>query len=189
MRSRLVRKVYAQPLGEPGKNSPVLLSEGIEVVHPQQLGVTAGDQEGQRRRGQRPVFQGVRRDVPGEVVDPEQGHVPGGRVGLGRGHADQQRTGQPGSGGHGDRVHLSQLDTGAGQCTFQGRRHGLQMGTRGDFGHHAAEAFHQQGEMLRVDVVVDIKQTIGASVGRCIRRSVHRSIRRSVNGRGSVVTA
>ena len=55
-----------------------------QIVHLQQLGVPAGNQQGQARRGQRAVLQGVRRDVTGQVVDPVERHVQRGGIGLGR---------------------------------------------------------------------------------------------------------
>ena len=74
--------------------------------HVEQAGVPAGDQQRQARR-QRAVLQGVDGDVRGEVVDPVQRHVPGRRVGLRRGHPDQQRPGQPGPGGDRDGVDVA----------------------------------------------------------------------------------
>ena len=79
-----------------------------QVVDEQQRRVPAGDQQRDRRLGQRAVLQGVHGDVRGEVVDAVHRLLGGQRVPLGGGHADQQRAGQPGPGGHRDRVDVGE---------------------------------------------------------------------------------
>ncbi len=121
-----------------------------QVGHVEQAGVAAGHQQGQARR-QRAVLQGVHRDVRGQVVHPVQRHLPGRGVGLGRGHPDQQRPGQPRAGGDRDRGHVRRPDPGRGQRAVHGRDHRLQVGPGGDLGDHAAEAgvlLHRGGDLV-----------------------------------------
>ena len=77
------------------------------VGHEQQRGVAAGDEQRQRRLGQRAVLDDVDGDVGGEVVDAVQRLAEGDGERLGRGDADQQRAGQPRAGRHRDRVEVA----------------------------------------------------------------------------------
>ena len=70
--------------------------------------MAAGHEHRDGRLGQRPVLEHVDGDVGGEVVDAVQRHVERQGVRLGRRHADQQRTGQAGTGRHRDRVQVGQ---------------------------------------------------------------------------------
>ena len=99
----------------------------------------AGDQQSHRGDGQRAVLQLVDGDVRGQVIDPVQRLAEPERVGLGRGHPDQQGAGQPGSGRDGHRVDLAGRDPGGGQRAVEGGEHRLQVGPAGHLGHHAAE--------------------------------------------------
>ena len=75
-----------------------------DVVDPEQAGVAAADQHRQARLRQRAVLELVDRDVGGEVVDAVDRLAETERQRLGGGHADQQRPGQSGAVGDGDRV-------------------------------------------------------------------------------------
>jgi hypothetical protein len=86
------------------------------------------------------VLQLVDGDVRRQVVDPIERLAQRQRVRLCRGHADQQRTGQAGPGGHGHRVDVVDRCTGIGQRPVHRRDHRLQMRTGGDLGDDAAEA-------------------------------------------------
>ena len=86
---------------------------------------------------QRAVVVHVGGEVPAEVVDRVERHLPGDRIGLGRGHSHQQGAGQPGPDGGRDDVRLGDARR------VQGAAHGgpqrLQVRARRDLGHHAAE--------------------------------------------------
>ena len=99
----------------------------------------ARDQQRQCRCRQHAVLEGVGGDVPGEVVHAVQRHVPGRRVGLGRGHPHQQRTGQPRAAGHGDGIDVAVAQPGIGERGADGGRHRLQVCTGGDLRHHSTE--------------------------------------------------
>ena len=66
--------------------------------------MAAADEQRQARLGQRPVLELVDGDVGGEVVDAVERLAEPERQRLGRGDADQQRAGEAGAAGHGDRV-------------------------------------------------------------------------------------
>ncbi len=82
---------------------------GSDVGHQQQRGMPARHQQGDRGNRQRAVLELVHRDVRGQVVDPVQRLAQRGRVGLRRGHPDQQGAGQARARCHRDRVHRGQL--------------------------------------------------------------------------------
>ena len=84
------------------------LDGGGDVLDAQQRGVAAADEQREARVGQRAVLELVDGDVGGEVVDAVQRLAEPDRQRLGRGHADEQRAGQAGAAGHGDRVDLVQ---------------------------------------------------------------------------------
>ena len=104
--------------------------------HVQQVGVAAGDQQADAFR-QRAVVVDVGGEVPAEVVDRVERHLPGDRIGLGRGHSHQQGACQPGPDGGRDDVRLG--DARRVQCAAHGGPQRLQMRPRRDLGHHAAE--------------------------------------------------
>ena len=79
-------------------------------------------------------------DVGGEVVDAVDRLAEADRQRLGRGDADEQRAGQAGAAGHGDRVDVVQPDAGGLAGPLDGRHHRLEVGPAGDLGHDAAEA-------------------------------------------------
>ena len=110
------------------------------LVHGEQAGVPAGDHEHDRRQRQGAVVEHVGVDVGDQVVDPQQGAVEGQRVGLGRRHPDQQRAGQAGADGDRDRVHVRQPGSAEGAGLLDRRVEQVDMGPRGDLGHHPAVA-------------------------------------------------
>ena len=79
-------------------------------------------------------------DVRGEMVDPVERHVPGGRVGLGRRDPDEQRPRQARPRGDGHGVDVARADPGRRQRPVHGRDHRLQVRPGGHLGDHAAEA-------------------------------------------------
>ena len=99
----------------------------------------ARHQQGQARVGQRAVLELVDRDVGGEVVHAVQGLAQPDRQRLRGGDADEQRTGQPGPGGHGERVDVAGADPGGLAGSLDRGHHRLQVRPRGDLGHHPAE--------------------------------------------------
>ena len=96
----------------------------------------AGDQQPDALR-QRAVLVDVGGQVPAEMVDRVERHLPRGRVRLGRSHPDQQGTGQPGPDGGRDDVGL--VDARRVQGAAHRRAQRLQVRARRDLGHHAAE--------------------------------------------------
>jgi hypothetical protein len=66
--------------------------------------------------------------------------VEGEGVGLGRRHPDQQRPGQAGADGDRDRVDVGEADPAEGAGLLDGRVEQVDMGPRGDLGHHPAVA-------------------------------------------------
>ena len=111
-----------------------------DVLDPQQAGVAAADQHRQARLGQRAVLELVDRDVGGQVVDAVDRLAEPDRERLGRGDADQQRTGQARTAGHRDRVDVVRADAGGLAGPLDRRHHRLEVGPAGDLGHDAAEA-------------------------------------------------
>jgi hypothetical protein len=91
------------------------------------------------RVGQRAVLELVDRDVRGEVVDAVQRFAEGQRERLRRRDPDQQRAGEPGPGGHRNRVHVVQRHARGVAGTLQRGDHRLEMGPRGHLGHDPAE--------------------------------------------------
>ena len=93
-------------------------------------------------------------DVPSQVVDRVERHLPGGGVGLGRGGTNHERAGEAWPDGHGDGVRAL-ADAGlllqaAHRCPHGGL-HGLQVGAAGDLRDHATEAgvlFHGAGDLV-----------------------------------------
>jgi hypothetical protein len=63
----------------------------------------------------------------------------GQRVPLGRRHADEERAGQPRTGGDRDRVDVGQRHPGLGQRAVHRRHDRLQVRAAGHLGHHATE--------------------------------------------------
>ena len=112
---------------------------GGDLLHQQQRGVAAGDEQGDARLGQRAVLQQVDGDVTHQVVDPVQRLVERVRERLGGGEPDHQRPHQPGPTGDGDAVQFGQIDVGLGEGTFQGGSDGLQVRSAGHLRHHPAE--------------------------------------------------
>ena len=108
------------------------------VFHVQQRGVAAGDDQRQRVLGERAELQLSDGDVPDHMVDAVDRLVrsPGQR--LGAGHAHGQATGQSGTGGHGDGVHIRQRHVRVGERLGHAWHEGLGVRTGGDFGDHAA---------------------------------------------------
>ena len=100
----------------------------------------ARDHEHHRRQRQGPVVEDVGVDVGDQVVDPDQGPVEGERVGLGRRHPDQQRPGQAGADGDRDRVDVAQAGPAQRAGLLDGRVEQVDVGPRGDLGHHPAVA-------------------------------------------------
>ena len=99
------------------------------------------------------------RDVPAQVVDRVERHLPGGGVGLGRGGTNHERAGQPRSNGHRDGIralaNAGLLLQAAHRCPHGGL-HGLQVGAAGDLRDHATEAgmlLHGTGDL--VDELLD----------------------------------
>ncbi len=86
------------------------------------------------------MFQGVHRNVPGQVVDPVEGQIEGHGQGLRRADPDQKRPSQARSAGHRDCVEVARGDAGGVQGPAQGGDHRLQVGPGGDLGDHPAEA-------------------------------------------------
>jgi len=76
--------------------------------------------------------------VPAEVVDREERHLPCDRVRLGRGDAHQQGACQPRTDGGRDDIRLG--DARRVQRAAHGRPKCLEVCTRGDLGHHTAES-------------------------------------------------
>ena len=141
------------------------LDRGGHVAHPQQRGVPAGDQQRQAGVGQRAVLELVDGDVGGEVVHAVQRLAQPQRQRLGRGDADQQRPGQPGPGGDGERVDVVEGDPGGLAGPLDGGHHRLEVGARRDLGYDAAEPrvlLHRGG---------DRRRPAGCGRGRCPRRS------------------
>src|SRR5699024_7048904 len=85
-----------------------------DIADAQDLRVPAGDEQGDGRRGQPVDVFGheVDGDVGGQMVDPVQRSVEGGGESFGRSHSDHERSGQTGTGGHGDGIDIGQLHLG-----------------------------------------------------------------------------
>ena len=96
-----------------------------------QMGVAAADHEGKQRHLQHslllPGLHQHRVDVPLEVIDGDQRLVEAERQGLGVGDSYEQRAGQPGSFGHGDRVQIGELDARLAQRGPHDRHNVLQV--------------------------------------------------------------
>ena len=112
---------------------------GGHVLDPQQAGVAAADQHRQHRLRQRTVLELVDGDVRGEVVDAVERLAEPDRERLGGRDTDEQRAGQAGSAGDGDRVDVVRRDAGRLAGPLDGRDHRLEVRPAGDLGHDAAE--------------------------------------------------
>ena len=93
----------------------------------------------QARLRQRTVLELVDRDVGGQVVDAVDRLAEPERERLGAGDSHQQRTGEAGTAGDGDRVDVAQRDAGRLGRPLDRRDHRLEVRTAGHLGHHAAE--------------------------------------------------
>ncbi len=96
-------------------------------------------------------------NMTAEVVDAVEGHAPGCGVRLGCRCPHQQRASQSRSHGRGDGVGL--VDTGLVERGTHDLRHGLEVRTRGDLGHDAAEAgvlLHGRGDLVGADIHVPV---------------------------------
>ena len=116
--------------------------------------MSAGDEQGDGRGGQPVDVFGheVDGDVGGQMVDPVQRSVEGGGESFGRSHSDHERSGQTGTGGHGDGIDIGQLHLGGLTGRGDGRADGLHMSAGGDLGHDSAEAHvlvHRRGHRVR----------------------------------------
>ncbi len=125
---------------------------GGDVVDEQDLGVAAADQHRRHAPVEATVLELVDGDVGGEVVDAVERLVVCEGERLGGGDADQQRAGQAGAAGHGDRVDVLDAYAGLGVGLLERRDHRLEVGAAGDLGHDAAEPYvllHARRERMR----------------------------------------
>ena len=113
-----------------------LVDRFAQRPHVQQVGVPAGHQQPNALR-QRAVVVDVGGEMPAEVVDRIERHLPGAGIRLGGGDTHQQGAGQPRSDGGGDDVGLG--DARRVQRAAHGGAQRLQVRARRDLGHHAAE--------------------------------------------------
>ncbi len=113
---------------------------GGHILDAQDRRVPAGGQQRHTFTWQRPVLQLVDGHVRGQVVDAVQRLVQSQGKGFGCGNSHNQRAGQTGTGGDGDRVEVAQLDPSLVQPPAQGRDHRLDMSPAGNFGDDPAEA-------------------------------------------------
>ena len=112
---------------------------GADAFDDQELGVAAGDQQQQVRRGE------VLRQTDGqgmgfEVVDGNEVEVVRKRDGLGRHHADQQAADQPGPAGRGHGIKRGELHAGRAHGLGDDLVEALHMRARRNLRHDAAEA-------------------------------------------------
>ena len=90
-----------------------------------------------------------------EMVDGHEGHVPHEREGLGRAHADEERTDETGTDGGGHGVDMVVGDARLDECSGDDGSEQFDVRPAGDLGHHATEAGmefnlarHHRGEHL-----------------------------------------
>jgi len=110
-----------------------------DVFHRHQQRMTTGNEQEQKRKfdlvrepgGQRMRF---------EMIDGEEGLVVGEGQRLGRHHPHHYTADQAGPAGGGNAVELGEIEAGDGQGVLDQPVDALEMGARGDFRHHAAEA-------------------------------------------------
>ena len=102
-----------------------------DAVHPHQLGVTAGNQQGDEREPRRLLFQHRRQQVPFHVVHADRRHAPGEGHRLGTGSPHQQGADQAGTGGIGDRVDIRRRAAGLVEHLADQRQHALDVVARG----------------------------------------------------------
>src|SRR3954452_17843772 len=101
--------------------------------------MTTGDEQREAWSRQRSMDEGVDSDVGREVVDAVQRLVQCERVALCSGYTDEQRTGQAGAGGHGDRVELFEAHAGISERAVNRRHHRFDVRARCNLRHDATE--------------------------------------------------
>ena len=111
-----------------------------DVIHAQQRGVSSGHEQCDGGLGQVPMDKSIHRHVRREMVHAVQRLAQREREALGRTHSDQERTDETGSGRHGYRVHVSEVDPSLGGGPGQRGRERLQMGSASNLRHDPPEA-------------------------------------------------
>ncbi|MCY1443021.1 hypothetical protein D9M71_594160 [compost metagenome] len=98
-----------------------------DAIHPYQLGMAAGNQQGDEGELRRLLFQHGRQQMTFHMMHAERRHPPGEGQGLGTGGAHQQRAHQAGAGGIGDAVDVLGFAVGLGQHLANQRQHALDV--------------------------------------------------------------
>ncbi len=109
------------------------------VLHLDQHGVPARNQQHDEWELERWVFQGGGVQVRLHVVDTDERDIPGQRKGLGRRHTHEQRTDQSGPHGAGNRIDARVLDPRLNDRSGGHRVEHIKVSTRSDLGNHATK--------------------------------------------------
>jgi len=110
-----------------------------DAIDAHQLGMTAGNQQGDERKRRRGFFQHGRQQMALHVVYTDGRDIPGKGQGLGAGGTDQECADQPGACGIGDGVDFGGHAARFVQHLADQRQHALDVIARCELGHHAAE--------------------------------------------------
>ena len=170
---------------------------GQVVPHLDQERVSARHDERDQREDRIRPIRGVAVLQPGrvhvalEVVDPDERHVvdPGER--LREVDPDEQRPGESGAVGDGDRAHVRPIGSGIGPCLIEHRHDPAQVGPGGHLGNDPASGGverHLRGDDVRTDHPAVLDQgDAGFVAGRFDRQdqwTAHESGARSAGGTG-----
>ena len=103
--------------------------------------VAARDQQGHERPRQIRALQKRREEMALQMVDADEGHAPGERVGLGRRESDQDRSDQSRPAGHGDPENrgIEGVEPGVGERSANDRSDRRHVGATGQFRNDPAE--------------------------------------------------
>ena len=130
--------------------------------------MTAGDQQQQIGKGDI-LAEPHRQRMTLEVIDGEEGLVVGEGQRLGRHHPHHHAADQAGPAGGGDAVEGGEIEAGGRQGVLDQPVDTFEMGARGDFRHHAAEA--AMLAQLAVDHIGQdpAERSIAGGAARCRR--------------------
>ena len=108
------------------------------TVHPDQLGMPAGDQQSHKGKGGRLFFQHGRQQVAFHMVNAQRRHAPGEGERPSACAPDQQRTDQTRAGGVNHTVHIPFLNACLGEHLAHQRNQPFDVVTGGQLGHDPA---------------------------------------------------